>query len=183
VTKNKNAGEPYLEVALAGLTLQVYQRGLDRWNPIVVSRNGGHRRHMALLLSYALRDWSAGRKADHPDTEITVDVTRTTVEMLVESLRSLEKVVVSLRNKYTKREITAVLCSITSLPPMSTAAGLSAPAMRPSPNAGRRPSTTPCASSWKAAASTTTCRPTNAAPFPKMWANCGGSWTVSARSL
>ena len=50
---------------LAALTLQVYERGLDSWQPIVASPNGegyhivsGHRRHMAQLFSFSLRDWA-----------------------------------------------------------------------------------------------------------------------------
>ena len=59
--------------ALATLTLQVYERGLDSWQPIVATPNhglsgseggndfyivSGHRRHMAQLLALALRDWA-----------------------------------------------------------------------------------------------------------------------------
>ncbi len=51
--------------SLATLTLQVYERGLDQWQPIVATPNGdgfyivsGHRRHMAQLLAFALRGWA-----------------------------------------------------------------------------------------------------------------------------
>nr|MBP7045811.1 ParB N-terminal domain-containing protein [Chloroflexota bacterium] len=75
--------------ALAALTLQVHERGLDRWQPVVATpvaatpvANGqtavteaagyhiisGHRRHMAQLLAFALRDWAA----EHPETEISI---------------------------------------------------------------------------------------------------------------
>ena len=56
--------------ALATLTLQVYERGLDNWQPIVATANGqttaegsasyyiisGHRRHLAQLLAFALQE-------------------------------------------------------------------------------------------------------------------------------
>jgi len=115
--------------ALAALTLQVHQRGLDRWQPVVATpvvtttavntANGrsvpdnaagfhiisGHRRHMAQLLAFALRDWAA----EHPDTEITIEVVRTMLAALVESLGSLEALVASLLGKYGTEEIPFVL--------------------------------------------------------------------------
>jgi len=88
---------------LATLTLQVYERGLDSWQPIVASPNGegyhivsGHRRHMAQLFSFALRDWAK----EHPDTEISIEVVRTMINTLVESLGTLEQVIASLLTKY-----------------------------------------------------------------------------------
>ena len=104
---------------LATLTLQVYERGLDEWQPIAASPHpglsgveggdgfyiiSGHRRHMAQLLALALRDWAQ----EHPDTEITIDVVRTMLEALVESLGSLEKLIASLLTKYGDEEITFV---------------------------------------------------------------------------
>lgn len=56
---------------------------------------------MAQLLVFALRDWSK----DHPDTEITIEVVRTMLEALVESLDSLEKLIGSLLVKYGEEEI------------------------------------------------------------------------------
>ena len=103
--------------ALAALTLQVYERGLDQWQPVVATpvANGqpadsyhiisGHRRHMAQLLAFALRDWSK----DHPDTEISIEVARTMLAALVESLGSLEALVASLLGKYGAEEIPFVL--------------------------------------------------------------------------
>ncbi|GIK53483.1 MAG: hypothetical protein BroJett014_24560 [Planctomycetota bacterium] len=88
---------------LAALTLQVYERGLDSWQPIVASPNGegyhivsGHRRHMARLFSFALRDWAK----EHTDTEISIEVVRTMINTLVESLGTLEQVIASLLTKY-----------------------------------------------------------------------------------
>ncbi|WP_420640500.1 ParB/RepB/Spo0J family partition protein [Candidatus Leptofilum sp.] len=88
---------------LAALTLQVYERGLDQWQPIVASPNGegyhivsGHRRHMAQLFSFALRDWAK----EHADTEISIEVVRTMIHTLVESLGTLEQVIASLLTKY-----------------------------------------------------------------------------------
>src|SRR5262245_55519722 len=87
--------------ALATLTLQLFERGLDNWQPIVAAPHGdayylvsGHRRHMAQLLAFALRDWAK----EHPDmvrceaSAITIDVVRTMLNTLVDSLGSLEKV-------------------------------------------------------------------------------------------
>ena len=104
--------------SLASLNLQVYERDLDAWQPIVASANGqttadgatsyhiisGHRRHMAQLLAFALRDWAQ----DHPDANITIEVVRTMLETLVESLGSLEKVIASLLVKYGDKEISFV---------------------------------------------------------------------------
>ncbi|MCA9941912.1 MAG: ParB N-terminal domain-containing protein, partial [Anaerolineales bacterium] len=88
---------------LATLTLQVYERGLDSWQPIVASPNGegyhivsGHRRHMAQLFSFALRDWAK----EHTDTEISIEVVRTMITTLVESLGTLQQVIASLLTKY-----------------------------------------------------------------------------------
>lgn len=89
--------------ALAALTLQIYERGLDNWQAIVASPNGeayyivsGHRRQMGQLLALALRDWAR----EQPDTEITIETVRTMLTALVESLGSLEKVIASLLVKY-----------------------------------------------------------------------------------
>jgi len=75
--------------ALATLTLQVFERGLDTWQPIVATPNGdgfhivsGHRRHMAQLLTFALQDWAR----EHTDTEISIEVVRTMLDTLVGSL-------------------------------------------------------------------------------------------------
>lgn len=94
--------------SLAALTLQVYARGLDEWQPIAASPNddgfyiiSGHRRHMAQLLAFALRDWAQ----DHPDTEIAIEMVRTMLNTLVKSLGSLEKVIRSLITKYGDHEI------------------------------------------------------------------------------
>lgn len=97
--------------SLATLTLQVNERGLDQWQPIVATPNGdgfymvsGHRRHMAQLLALALQYWAAA----HPDTEITIEVVRTMLSALVESLGSLEKVIESLLVKYGDEEVSFV---------------------------------------------------------------------------
>ncbi len=88
---------------LATLTLQVYQRGLDTWNPIVAATHGdehhiisGHRRHKAALLALALKSWANGKQ----DDEITIEVVRAMLQTLVESLGSLDKLMGSLVNKY-----------------------------------------------------------------------------------
>lgn len=109
--------------SLATLTLQVYERGLHNWQPIVASPNlglseveggqsspdgtasfhiiSGHRRHVAQLLAFALRDWAK----EHSDTDIDIEVVRTMLNTLVESLGSLEKVIASLLAKYGGEEI------------------------------------------------------------------------------
>ena len=97
--------------SLASLTLQVYERNLDDWQAIVATPAqdkfhiiSGHRRHMAQLLAFALRDWAK----EHPDTEIAIEVVRTMLVTLVESLGSLEKVIASLLVKYGDEEISFV---------------------------------------------------------------------------
>jgi ParB-like chromosome segregation protein Spo0J len=78
--------------ALASLTLQIYERGLNEWQPILASprpaangsngSNGsdgyyiisGHRRHMAQLLVLALRAWADKR----PDTVVDIEAARGT---------------------------------------------------------------------------------------------------------
>ena len=104
--------------ALATLTLQVYERGLHEWQPIVASPNGrsgpeatatlhiisGHRRHMAQLLVFALRDWAA----EHTDTTIDIEVVRRMLNTLTESLGSLEQVIDSLLTKYGQEEVAFV---------------------------------------------------------------------------
>lgn len=94
--------------SLATLTLQLFERGLDHWQPIVAAPHGdahylvsGHRRHMAQLLAFALHDWAK----EHPDTEITIEVVRRMLTTLVESLGSLDKVIESLLVKYGDEEI------------------------------------------------------------------------------
>lgn len=97
--------------ALAALALQVYERGLDAWQPIVAAKNetgfhivSGHRRHMAQLLAFALQDWAQ----DHPDTAVAIEVVRTMVQTLVESLGSLDALIASLVTKYGEREVAFV---------------------------------------------------------------------------
>lgn len=98
----------YALASLAALTLQIYERDLDDWQPIVASPNGegfyivsGHRRHMAKLLSLALQEWAA----EHPETDITLETVRTMIDTLVSSLGSLEQVIDSLQTKYGETEI------------------------------------------------------------------------------
>ena len=97
--------------SLATLTLQLFERGLDDWQPIAAAPHGdayylvsGHRRHMAQLLAFALRDWAK----EHADTEITIEVVRTMLNTLVDSLGSLEKVIASLLTKYGDEEVSFV---------------------------------------------------------------------------
>ncbi len=100
--------------SMATLCLQIYERGLDEWQTLLASPNGeegtyfivsGHRRQMARLLAWALADWAT----DHPDKEISVEVASAMITTLVNSLGSLEKVIVALLEKYGDREIPVVL--------------------------------------------------------------------------
>ena len=59
-----------------------------------------HRRHIAQLLAFALRDW-----AKASGYQITIEVVRTMLNTLVDSLVSLEKVIGSLLTKYGDEEI------------------------------------------------------------------------------
>ncbi len=101
---------------LAELTLQIYERGLNEWQPIVASPNpglsraeagegvyivSGHRRHISKLLSFALSSWAK----DHPDTDITVEVVETMIVALSEKLGSLDNLITSLKDKYGDEEI------------------------------------------------------------------------------
>jgi hypothetical protein len=97
--------------ALSTLTLQIYQRGLDSWQPIVASPAGdiwhlvsGHRRQMAQLLALALQEWAS----EHADAEVTIEIIRTMLNTLVELLGSLEQVMASLMAKYGDREVEVV---------------------------------------------------------------------------
>ncbi len=90
---------------LATLTLQVYERGLDAWSPIVAAAHGdeyhiisGHRRHKAALLALALKGWVNDNP--NPEREITIEVVRTMFQTLVESLGSLDKLMASLVTRY-----------------------------------------------------------------------------------
>jgi len=100
--------------SLATLCLQIYERGLDEWQPVLAAPNGeegsyfivsGHRRQMARLLAWALADWAA----DHPDKEIGIEVAHTMIVALVESLGSLPHVISALLEKYGDQEIPIVL--------------------------------------------------------------------------
>jgi hypothetical protein len=62
----------YDQEGIAALTLQIYQRGLNKWQPILAAPTGengdyriisGHRRRMAQLFAFALQDWAE----EHPD--------------------------------------------------------------------------------------------------------------------
>ena len=101
---------------LAELTLQIYERGLNEWQPIVASPNpglsraeagegvyivSGHRRHISKLMSLALTSWAK----DHPDTDITLEVVETMIVALAEKLGSLDNLITSLKDKYGDEEI------------------------------------------------------------------------------
>jgi ParB-like chromosome segregation protein Spo0J len=99
--------------ALATLTLQIYERGLNEWQPILASprpapngSNGyyiisGHRRHMAQLLALALRDWADGR----PEEEVNIEAARGLINSLVETCGSLLEVIPFLLQRYGAVEV------------------------------------------------------------------------------
>jgi ParB-like chromosome segregation protein Spo0J len=99
--------------ALATLTLQIYERGLNEWQPILASPrpapNGsdgyyiisGHRRHMAQLLALALRDWADQR----PEEEIDIEAARGLINSLVETCGSLLDVIPFLLEQYGTVEV------------------------------------------------------------------------------
>jgi hypothetical protein len=98
---------------MATLTLQLFQRGLDSWQPIMAAaagKNGdyriisGHRRRMAQLFAIALQDWVD----EQSDREATIEVARTMIATLGEKLGSVEKAAEALLNKYGEREIPVV---------------------------------------------------------------------------
>jgi ParB-like chromosome segregation protein Spo0J len=105
--------------SLASLTLQIYERGLNEWQPIVASArpgaNGaegsdgyhiisGHRRHMAQLLAFALRDWATQR----PDEEVDIEVVRTLLDSLIDTCGSLADVITFLLDQYGSEEVAFV---------------------------------------------------------------------------
>ncbi len=103
----------YDQEGMAALTLQIYQRGLDHWQPIVAAPAGengdyriisGHRRRMAQLFAFALQDWAE----EHPDQEATIEVVRTMIAALNEKLGSMEEAAEALLQKYGEREISFV---------------------------------------------------------------------------
>ena len=100
----------YDQEGMAALTLQVYQRGLDSWQPILAAPAGengdyriisGHRRRMAQLFVYALQDWAG----EHPDQEVTIEVARTMIAALSEKHGSVEEAAEALKQKNGERQI------------------------------------------------------------------------------
>ncbi len=94
--------------ALATLTLQLYERGLDAWQPIVAAANGegyhivsGHRRHMAQLFALALQDWVQ----DNPDEAVTIETARNVLAEQTAASGSLETAVRDLLARYGDVEI------------------------------------------------------------------------------
>jgi hypothetical protein len=100
----------YDQAGMAALTLQLFQRGLDDWQPILAAPAGengdyriisGHRRRMARLFAFALEDWAS----EHPDQETTIEVARMMIATLSEKLGSVEAAAEALLQKYGEREI------------------------------------------------------------------------------
>jgi len=103
---------------LAALALQIYERGLHEWQPLVASKRpgsdaehphyhliSGHRRHMARLFAFALRDWVV----DPPDAEVTLETAVSLVHSFIEASTSLPEAVTALLDKYGMEEVSFVL--------------------------------------------------------------------------
>jgi hypothetical protein len=96
--------------ALATLTLQVYERGLDSWQPIVATPiNSAAAKAATTFISSAATaaiwrsywPWPCGiGPGTYRDGNQSIEVVRTMLNTLVESLGSLEKVIASLLKKY-----------------------------------------------------------------------------------
>ena len=103
---------------LAALTLQIYERGLHEWQPLVASKRpdsdaaapryhlvSGHRRHMARLFAFALRDWAL----DRPDEEVSLETAVSLVKSFIEASTRLPEAITALLEKYGTEEVNFVL--------------------------------------------------------------------------
>ena len=103
---------------LAALALQIYERGLNEWQPLVASKRAGssddnpsyhlvsgHRRHMARLFAFALRDWAVER----PDEEVLLETAVSLVHSFIEASASLSEAITALLEKYGAEEVPFVL--------------------------------------------------------------------------
>ncbi len=99
---------------LAALALQIYERGLNEWQPLVASKRAdstddnfnyylvsGHRRYMARLFAFALRDWAVGRE----DEEVSLEVAINLVHSFIEASTSLPEAITALLEKYGTEEV------------------------------------------------------------------------------
>jgi hypothetical protein len=99
---------------MAALTLQIYERNLDEWQPIVATPNGegyhiisGHRRHMACLFAFALDDWREKQKST--EGPATIETVREMLSTLVNKHGDVETAAEALIAHYGEREISFAL--------------------------------------------------------------------------
>jgi hypothetical protein len=99
---------------MAALTLQIYDRNLDEWQPIVATPNGegyhiisGHRRHMACLFAFALDDWREKQKST--EGPATIETVREMLSTLVNKHGDVETAAEALIAHYGEREISFAL--------------------------------------------------------------------------
>jgi hypothetical protein len=103
---------------MAALTLQVYERNLDEWQPVVANSNpgqneveggdgyliiSGHRRHMACLFAYALDDWRIEQGA--AGEPVSIETVRGMLKALVDKHGDVESAAEALLAHYGEREI------------------------------------------------------------------------------
>jgi len=103
---------------MASLVLQVYTRGLDQHQPVVVAPNGsgrnvvsGHRRWLARLLAFALEDRLAElvEDDDEDSREVDLELAREVVNSWAEKDGGLMAAYVPLSGQYGDREIAVAL--------------------------------------------------------------------------
>ena len=99
---------------MATLTLQIYERNLDEWQPIVATPNGegyriisGHRRHMACLFAFELDDWR--KKQTSVEESATIETVREMLSTLVDKHGDVEAAAEALLAHYGEREISFAL--------------------------------------------------------------------------
>ena len=107
---------------LAALTLQIYERNLDQWQPVVATHNlalsnvegsedyhiiSGHRRHMACLFAFSLDDWR--KEHDAAAEPATIEPIREMLKALVDKHSTVEAAAETLLGHYGEREISFAL--------------------------------------------------------------------------
>ncbi len=107
---------------IAGLTLQIYQRDLDDWMPIVAAPDNdnpdsyaiisGHRRYFARIFVHAVHEWAALPENQTAVAEgIHVDFTRSLIEEMVAQFDGVEQAAAQLLQLYGDNKVEIVLFS------------------------------------------------------------------------
>jgi len=104
---------------LAALALQIYERGLNEWQPLVAAKRAdssdenpsyhlisGHRRHMGRLFAFALRDWAAERPDDE---EVSLETAVSLIHSFIEAAGNLSEAITALLEKYGTEEVAFIL--------------------------------------------------------------------------